>query len=33
MFQLDDKVKNIVPLFVTHRPTEKINLVLKKWSL
>ncbi len=32
MFQLDDKVKNIVPLiFVTHKVTEKkISLVLKK---
>ena len=32
MFQLDDKIKNIVPLiFVTHKITEKkISLVLKK---
>ena len=32
MFQLDNKIKNIVPLiFVTHKITEnKISLVLKK---
>lgn len=35
MFQLDDKVKNIVPLiFVTHKVTEKkISLVLKKMDV
>ena len=35
MFQLDNKINNIVPLiFVTHKIAEKkINQVLKKWSL